>query len=116
MSVDTRTSDAYLACALWADLNDEKGEPLKGYTVFDFAKESRDKAREELEEFIAAAGEMLDGWDAEQVGHDFWLTRNGHGAGFWDRGLPFGRELTDLCKTYGARSCFLGDDGKVYIE
>lgn len=26
-----------------------------------------------------------------QAGHDFWLTRNGHGAGFWD-----------------------GDDGKVY--
>lgn len=20
----------------------------------------------------------------EQAGHDFWLTRNGHGAGFWD--------------------------------
>ena len=20
-----------------------------------------------------------------QVGHDLWLTRNGHGAGFWDR-------------------------------
>jgi len=21
-----------------------------------------------------------------QAGHDFWLTRNGHGTGFWDRG------------------------------
>jgi len=21
----------------------------------------------------------------EQAGHDFWLTRNGHGTGFWDR-------------------------------
>ena len=20
----------------------------------------------------------------ERIGHDFWLTRNGHGAGFWD--------------------------------
>ena len=20
----------------------------------------------------------------EYAGHDFWLTRNGHGAGFWD--------------------------------
>lgn len=22
--------------------------------------------------------------EIEQAGHDFWLTRNGHGAGFWD--------------------------------
>jgi hypothetical protein len=21
----------------------------------------------------------------EQAGHDFWLSRNGHGTGFWDR-------------------------------
>lgn len=24
-------------------------------------------------------------YDAERAGHDFWLTRNGHGTGFWDR-------------------------------
>ena len=23
--------------------------------------------------------------DYEQAGHDFWLTRQGHGVGFWDR-------------------------------
>lgn len=23
--------------------------------------------------------------DDERAGHDFWLTRAGHGAGFWDR-------------------------------
>jgi hypothetical protein len=23
----------------------------------------------------------------EQAGIDFWLTRNRHGAGYWDRGL-----------------------------
>jgi hypothetical protein len=26
----------------------------------------------------------------EQAGHDFWLTRNGHGAGFWDRPKLYG--------------------------
>lgn len=25
------------------------------------------------------------GYGAERAGHDFWLTRNHHGAGFWDR-------------------------------
>ncbi len=24
----------------------------------------------------------------DQNGHDFWLSRNGHGAGFFDRGYP----------------------------
>lgn len=26
----------------------------------------------------------------EQIGHDLWLTRNGHGAGFWDRKEIYG--------------------------
>ena len=33
-------------------------------------------------------------WEA--IGHDFWLTSQGHGAGFWDRGLgEVGDTLTD---------------------
>lgn len=32
----------------------------------------------------------------EQLGHDFALTRNGHGAGFWDRDLgQIGEDLTN---------------------
>jgi hypothetical protein len=38
----------------------------------------------------------------EQCGHDFSLTRNGHGAGFWDRGYgPLGDKLTQACRPYG---------------
>jgi hypothetical protein len=37
------------------------------------------------------------------AGHDFWLTRNGHGCGFWDRGLDaLGDRLTEACKPYGS--------------
>ncbi len=39
---------------------------------------------------------------AENFGHDFALTRNGHGAGFWDRGLgALGDRLTASAKPYG---------------
>jgi hypothetical protein len=39
----------------------------------------------------------------QHAGHDFWLTRNGHGAGFWDRGMGMlGDELTAACKPYGS--------------
>jgi hypothetical protein len=32
-----------------------------------------------------SAGLDLSDCEAEQVGHDLWLTRNRHGVGFWDR-------------------------------
>lgn len=39
---------------------------------------------------------------AERFGHDLWLTRNGHGAGFWDRGLDsLGGYLSDVASSMG---------------
>src|SRR5690606_12135580 len=50
-----------------------------------------------------------------QAGHDFWLTRNGHGAGFWDRGIgEVGDRLANASKVYGGVDLYFGDDGKVY--
>jgi len=40
-----------------------------------------------------------------QAGHDFWLTRNGHGTGFWDRDKSVygdhSARFTGLAKEYG---------------
>lgn len=37
-----------------------------------------------------------------RAGHDFWLTRGGHGTGFWDRGLgELGDRLSDAAQAYG---------------
>lgn len=39
----------------------------------------------------------------EYAGHDFWLTRAGHGAGFWDRGLgELGDRLSAAATAYGS--------------
>jgi hypothetical protein len=49
------------------------------------------------------------------AGHDFWLTRNGHGVGFWDRGLgELGERLSKAAKVYGGIDLYPGDDGKIY--
>jgi hypothetical protein len=57
----------------------------------------------------------VDGYNHEKAGIDFWLTRNGHGSGFWDRKLGnIGEELTSYAHTYGERHLYVGDDGKVY--
>lgn len=54
-------------------------------------------------------------YDAEQAGRDFWLTRNGHGVGFWDRGLgDVGDRLSKSAKTFGEVYVEFGDDDKVY--
>ena len=42
---------------------------------------------------------------AFQHGGDFYLTRNRHGAGFWDRGYgDVGKQLTEAAKIYGSTS------------
>lgn len=52
----------------------------------------------------------------EQAGVDLWLTRNGHGAGFWDRGLGrVGEDLSKLAR-YSERSLYRGDDGLIYYQ
>lgn len=41
----------------------------------------------------------LETQNLEQLGHDFWLTRNRHGTGFWDRGTDVGGDLSELAKS-----------------
>lgn len=59
-----------------------------------------------------------DGEDAGDAaaGHDFWLTRNGHGAGFWDGCWPkqAGEQLSALARTFGEVSIYRADDGLLY--
>ena len=56
--------------------------------------------------------------DPEQAGHDFCLTRNRHGAGFWDGDWPrdVGRRLTEAAHAYGTLGLYCGDDEKLYIH
>lgn len=110
---------AYIEAALWSstDNSDERGgEPLdKNYDIEDFDDESLRKMEQDCKAFQEKAGDLIDGQE-EQAGHDFWLTRNGHGAGFWDGDWPepAATELTNLSKEFGEVDLYIGDDGKVY--
>ena len=66
---------------------------------------------------------LLDPLDNElmsQAGHDFWLTRNGHGVGFWESGRGYtgkqGKALTALSKEYREINLIQGDDQKFHLE
>ncbi len=58
----------------------------------------------------------------ERAGHDFWLTRNGHGCGFWSRTFKgersegVGDALTDCAEGFGETGAYLGDDGRIYAS
>lgn len=57
--------------------------------------------------------------DEELAGHDFWLTRNGHGAGFWDRSeldKPTQGRLTKAAHAFGNSDLYVGDDGRIYVS
>lgn len=109
----------YLVCALWSS-SDDDGEGLDyGRDISDFAPETRTQAREDVSDFVGLLQREGVNWqDAmspEQLGHDFWLTRNRHGAGFWDRGLgDLGETLTKWADTYSAVDMYVGDDGQVH--
>lgn len=112
---------AYVTCALWSSTDDD-GEPLdSGRDEDDIAPETLKAMAEECDDFQVYAAKWLSkayatpNYGESQAGHDFWLTRNGHGAGFWDRGLgKIGDELTKAAKTFGSVDLYIGDDEKIH--
>ena len=57
----------------------------------------------------------LDVMTPEQIGVDFWFTRNGHGVGFWDRGRgALGDKLSEFAQSFGEVSVY--QDGKFNIQ
>ena len=115
--------DGYLECALWSSCDLYTGRRLDELGTGAMAGETFDDMACDVWRFLATCwGDVwedfeidLSGIEPEQLGHDLWLTRNRHGAGFWDRGLgEIGDKLTELAHSYGGVTLYIGDDGKIY--
>lgn len=107
----------YVATALWSSTDDNERPMDENYSGADLSPDAAERAHADLDAFIAKAGALLDGLDLTDVAQDFWLTRNDHGAGFWDGDYPkeLGRKLTDLAKSFGETTIYVGNDGKLYF-
>ena len=109
---------AYLECAEWT--NTEDAPPLAKPLPRDgrsFSDEATQKARSDCEKFVKDNAELLRGLDSEQCGHDFWLTRNHHGAGFWDRGLgDQGKQLTRAAQKFPEQHTWINDNNEFELE
>lgn len=116
----SKFQQGFLEAALWSstdNADDSGGEPLdKNYGISDIDPKTLASLLKDCDDFCEENAELLaQAGDDEQNGHDFWLTRNGHGAGFWDRGYgAVGDKLSDACKPYGSVDLHVGDDGKIY--
>jgi len=94
---------------------DPKGEPVYGLAVDDVVPEVVEALANEVCDFWHSCADDLAGIGPGQIGYDFNLTRNRHGAGFWDRGLgDAGDRLTDMCRPFGEWVLYLGDDDKLH--
>ena len=106
----------YRETALWAT-TDEQGRPLdRRFGSADYSDEAEAQMIEDCERFLQAIAHLDVALDLADLGHDFWLTRNRHGAGFWDRGLgELGKTLTEIAHSFGECDLYVGDDGRLYL-
>jgi hypothetical protein len=119
-----RAVDSYLETALWSSTDDD-GEPLdKNFDVSDFSSEDRQKAAKSLADFMSGMDKIPcpDGCSLsdKDIGHNFWLSRNEHGTGFFDlfdykdkEATAYGKQLQKLAKSFGSSNVtvYMGDDG-----
>lgn len=118
---------AYIETALWTssdESTEQGGYPMDdSHDAEDIAPETLARMIEDCLEFQDAVGDSILE-DTERAGHDFWLTRNGHAAGFWDGDWatpspdPFyedlGAYLTAASKHYHEFNLYIGDDGLIH--
>lgn len=112
--------NAYITAALWSSV-DDNGDPLDAnYTGESIAPVTVEKMRADCQKFLTENYDLLSqvykmADDYSSAGHDFWLTRNGHGAGFWDRGFGYiGDALTDRSTEFKECPLYVGDDNLIY--
>lgn len=114
---------SYIECAIWTseDNRDETGNTRMdaAFTAADLAPDAKAEIIRECKDFQQANAEHLSVRNAEsRAGHDFWLTRNRHGAGFWDGDWPEPQAtiLTSMAKAYGECFLYVGDDNKIHVH
>lgn len=121
----------YMSCAVWADVFDPNTFDRSDgtYTPDDIAPDALSVMATDARDFYRANRATLGAFcrhlsrgslslaDAYNVaGHDLWLTRNGHGSGYWDAGAGrIGDYLSDMARPLGEQLLYVDDDGRLSI-
>ena len=127
-SITREVVGAYLATLLWSE-TDEDGMPLdQTVDLSDFPESLWDEAKKDLQGFAAYCLEVLghdpfEVFDAKEVALNFCLSRNGHGAGFFDNSWligeqEFNQKLHGFAKTFGGHRlmAWVDESGALKVE
>jgi len=124
---------SYLATAQWSSGDGEH----EYFDNFGWSEHAKKQAAYDCQIFIDKINSTFDKDIARYIlnrkykgllaPHDFWLTRAGHGAGFWDgdwdgqeyegeTSVPdLGDRLTEISKSFPYLDVYLGDDNLLYF-
>jgi hypothetical protein len=128
--------ESYLYTALWTWTDSDGHAPYGDNTVHVEATEVFDlrsivRATDDCRSFCeyvddiaesgivedTAARQALADMAPIDAGGDFWLTRERHGTGFWDRGLDAaGHCLARAARTFGDAGMHIDDDGQASLS
>ena len=113
---EDETPDEIKFLRIMKDKNQRK--TIESFSREDIEPNSLIKAYQDIKEFIRLAGdeavnEAITEKGYEQLGHDIWLTRNRHGAGFFDHSYENEQKLTDAAQTLKEVDLYINDDMKL---
>ena len=103
--------DAYIECAAWAENDDSDA-----WGNASFAPKTRERLERDAGAFFDANESDIRAYceGVAQAGHDLWLTRRGHGCGFWEHNDSVSVRLDNAAKVMGDCELYVGDDGKIW--
>lgn len=122
---------SYIGAALWSSTDGDNNPLDDEHDRDDIAPETLAKMESDCLAFyvankahihcegapLAPDTEGPSAWrEAAMAGHDFWLTRCGHGVGFWDGDWPkhHATVLDAAATAFGNVDLYVGDDGLIY--
>ncbi len=109
-----RNGRNYLQTALWSSTDDEGNSLDREHTPADIHHATLAAMLADWEHFNATSPYNL---GSDHDSHNFWLSRNGHGAGFFndDEWTPEQqKEMQELAKRHGEYNLHVGDDGMIH--
>jgi len=123
----------YRIASLWSTSDDKNESEFLDelYSIDDFNHETKKAMELDCIKFMGSNKDDLETYADEITyniheslsayevsGHDFWLNRNGHGCGFWDRrGLnqETGERLSEASKAFNECHLYVGDDNQIHM-
>lgn len=109
---------SYAETALWSSTESDDegnmGDPLdENHGVDDIDDDAFAAMVSDCESFRDCHADLLADVEPSTAGHNFWLSRNGHGAGFFDSDAEHADELQKATKPYGSVDLY-AHEGRVH--